>query len=246
MRDKVRIGIVLGMVAALAVGCGYYHYMGPLKPADESKQPTGASVSDDGTVTFTQDRLEVALRPMMDEELNRQFAANSKAGAQSTNPYTFGDSKYWDLQMTPQRFTVFKLKVKNYQYPKVLLDPRFVTVEAGNGREYNALGARELTLYYRAYATGYSGNAYDRFEQRKDILQRTLFPGDVLFSGQEQEGYIVFPPLHPDVDQITVWIRDLVVRFNYADEPVETLDVTFEFWRDVGRRYADGTIKLKK
>lgn len=245
-KSGVQMGILLGVIVALVVGCGYYNYMGPLKPADESNQPAGATVADDGTVTFVQDRLEVSLRPMTDEELNRQFAAHSKEGAKSTNPYTFGNSKYWDLQITPQRFTVFRLKVKNYQYPKVLLDPRHIVIQADNGREYTALGLQELTLYYRTYAIGYSGNAYDRFEQRKDILQRTLFPGDILFSGQEQEGYIVFPPLHPDVDRITVWIRDLAVRFNYADEPVETIDIKFEFWRDIGRRYADGTIKLRK
>jgi hypothetical protein len=136
--------------------------------------------------------------------------------------------------------------VKNYQYPKIFLDPRSILIQADNGREYTVLGVQELTLYYRTYAIGYAGNAHARFEERTDILKGTMFPGDIMFSGQEQEGYIVFPPLHSDVDQITLWIKDLIVRFNYADEPVETMDILFKFSRDIGRQYADGTIQLRK
>ncbi|HID09834.1 MAG TPA: hypothetical protein EYP17_00840 [Candidatus Latescibacteria bacterium] len=234
-------------LAMVVVGCGYgyYYYAGPLKPVGESEQViTGMAVYDDGTVTFTKERLEVSLRPMTDEELNRQFASASKGGPKATNPYTYGDSKYWDLGITPQRFTVFRLKVKNYTYPKVLLDPTKTIIVADNGREYWALSLEQLTLYYRTYAVAYAGNEYDRFEARKDILKRTLYPGDPIFSGQEQEGYVVFPALHPDVDKITVWVKDMVLRFDYKDEPIETMDVAFRFRRDIGKMYPDGRIEL--
>lgn len=239
------MGVILaGMV--MASGCGYLHYVGTLKPADEVLQETGAEISDDGTVTFMKDRLEVSLRPMTDEELNRQFAAASKSGPKSTNPYTYGDSKYWDIQKTPQRFTVFRLKVKNYQYPKARLDPLKIIVEADNGREYGALSLQQLKLYYGTYIVGYRGNEYDRYEKRKDILGQTLYPGDAIFSGQEQEGYVVFPPLHPDVRRITVQVRDMVLRFDFRDEPVETIDIRFSFEREIGRIYADDRIELLK
>ncbi|RKY62560.1 MAG: hypothetical protein DRP95_01330 [Candidatus Latescibacterota bacterium] len=234
-------------LAMVVVGCGYgyYYYAGPLKPVGESEQViTGMAVYDDGTVTFTKERLEVSLRPMTDEELNRQFASASKGGPKATNPYTYGDSKYRDLGITPQRFTVFRLKVKNYTYPKVLLDPTKMIIVADNGREYWALSLEQLTLYYRTYAVAYAGNEYDRFEARKDILKRTLYPGDPIFSGQEQEGYVVFPALHPDVDKITVWVKDMVLRFDYKDEPIETMDVAFRFRRDIGKMYPDGRIEL--
>ncbi|RKY62647.1 MAG: hypothetical protein DRP95_01040 [Candidatus Latescibacterota bacterium] len=231
-------------IAVGGCGYGYYYYAGPLKPVGESEQVIGMTVYDDGTVTFTKERLEVSLRPMTDEELNRQFASASKGGPKATNPYTYGDSKYRDLGITPQRFTVFRLKVKNYTYPKVLLDPTKMIIVADNGREYWALSLEQLTLYYRTYAVAYAGNEYDRYEARKDILKRTLYPGDPIFSGQEQEGYVVFPALHPDVDKITVWVKDMVLRFDYKGEPIETLDIPFRFKRDIGKMYPDGRIEL--
>ncbi|HID55933.1 TPA: hypothetical protein EYP37_05355 [Candidatus Poribacteria bacterium] len=236
--------ILAGML--MTSGCGYLYYTGALKPADEALQETGAEISDDGTVTFIKDRLEVSLRPMTDEELNRQFAAASKKGAKSTNPYTYGDSKYWDIQKTPQRFTVFRLKVKNYQYPKARLDPLKIVIVADNGREYGALSLAQLKLYYGAYIIGYRGNEYQRYEDRKDILEQSMYPGDPIFSGQEQEGYVVFPPLHPDVRRITVWVRDMVLRFDFREEPVETLDIRFSFEREIGRIYAEDRIELLK
>ncbi len=235
------------MLAGMGIisGCGYQLYTGALRPADEALQEAAVEISDDGTITFARDRLEVSLRPMTDEELNRQFATVSRMGPESTNPYTYGDSKYWDIQKTPRRFTVFRLKVKNYQYPKARLDPLKITIMADNGRKYAALGLRQLKRYYGAYATGYRGNEYARFEKRKDILEQTLYPGDLIFSGQEQEGYVAFQSLHPDVSRITVTIRDMALRFDYREEPVETLDIRFSFERELGRIYPDGTIKRK-
>jgi hypothetical protein len=85
----------------------------------EDQQPSGLAVADDGTVTFTQGRLEIRMRPMSDKELNRQYATYSQSGPRSTNPYTFGNSTYFRTGETPRRFTVFKLSVKNYEHPKV-------------------------------------------------------------------------------------------------------------------------------
>ncbi|HIE04690.1 MAG TPA: hypothetical protein EYP61_08020 [Candidatus Latescibacteria bacterium] len=239
---------LLMALAITVVGCGrfgYYYYTGPLKPVGEPQQfMKGMTVYDDGTVSFTKERLEVSLRPMTDEELNRQFASASRGGPKATNPYTYGDAKYRDLGITPSRFTVFRLKVKNYTYPKVLLDPSNMVIVADNGREYWALNLEQLILYYRSFAVAYAGNEYDRFEARKDILKRTLYPGDPVFSGQEEEGYVVFPALHPDVDKITVWVKDLVLRFDYRGEPLETMDIAFRFRRDIGRMYPDGRIEL--
>jgi len=126
----------------------------------------------------------------------------------------------------------------------VLLDPTKMIIVADNGREYWALSLEQLTLYYRTYAVAYAGNEYDRYEARKDILKQTLYPGDPIFSGQEQEGYVVFPALHPDVDKITVWVKDMVLRFDYKGEPIETLDIPFRFKRDIGKMYPDGRIEL--
>ena len=64
-----------------------------------------------------------------------------------------------------------------------------------------------------------------------------MFKGEALFSGQEDESYIVFPALDPDVESFVVNLSDVAVRFNYLGEPVETIDLTFRFEREVHKGY---------
>jgi len=202
------------------------------------------TVADDGTVTFFQGRLEIALRPVTDEELNRQFAAYSTAGPHSTNPYTYGNSRVGKLRETPRRFTVFTLSVKNYEFPKVLLNGDLV-LESGNSRKYYGLSRDQLDVYYRAYAVGYRGIDHKEYGDRRDVLNRTMFPFyEAIFSGQEAQGYVVFHPLADDVSSITVKVTDVVTRFDYGGAPVESLDAEFRFRRDVGRIYPDGSVVL--
>jgi hypothetical protein len=73
---------------------------------------------------------------------------------------------------------------------------------------------------------------------------RTLFKNEQIFSGQESEGFLVFPALHPDVRQIEVVIHDVVLRFDYRGEPLETVDIAYQFRRDVGRRLHDGSVAI--
>ena len=219
----------------LLSACAYRLHSGPLKPLPGDSQGADMRVADDGTVTYIRDRLEIGLRPMTDNEMNRQFASASKGGDLSTNPYTFGDWKPMGEQRTPSRFTVFRLSVKNYTYPKVLADPMKMRLVAQNRRKYRPLSLSQIKEHYYPFAIGYAGNAYSRFENRKDILQRTLYAGNFIFSGQDYEGYVVFPGLHNDVRQITVYLDDIVLRYDTFDRPVETLDIAFQFHRDVFR-----------
>jgi len=221
-----------GFVILLLCGCGRY-FAGSLYPTAE--QTAGMRVSDDGTVTYTRGRLTVSLRPMTDEQLNRQFPALSAAGARSTNPYTYGNWAPMGERWTPSRFTVLWLKVSNYEYPKVQLDPTRITIITTNRRRYRALRLDELSEYYRAYALGLAGNAWGRFQERVDVLRRTMYAGAAVFSGQEAEGFVVFPPLDDDVVQLTVTVPDVALRFNYLDEPVETADLQYVFAREVVR-----------
>lgn len=227
MRRLWIFGILLTLTA-----CGRY-FAGPLRPLDQ--QETGMSVNDDGSVTYTLERLEITLQPMTDAQLNRQFASVSEQGAESTNPYTFGNWKPLGEDWTPPRFTVFMLAVSNYQYPKVQIDPLKATITTANNRQYQAFSYAQLDEYYRAYWLGRSGRGRRLFESRTDLLRRTLFNKDMIFSGQEKKGYLVFPVLHDDVREIQVHLEDIVLRFNVADQPVETIDLTFSFNRDVFR-----------
>ena len=236
------------LVGLLFLGCSYRYYAEDLKPMSEAEQGANKTVADDGTVSYTQARLEISLRPMTDEELNRQFGSYSNEGPNSRNPYTFGNSTYFRTGDTPQRFTVFRIYVSNYEYPKVYLDPKKVYITTSNGRKYYALQREQLSIYYRRYVgsgnggndPGMTGNAMSTWKERDGILRRTMFPDEEVFSAQENEGYVVFKPLASDVEELTVHIPDVVVRFDYKGDPIEDVDVAMYFEREIGRIYPDG------
>ena len=236
------------LVGLLFSGCSYRYYAEDLKPMSEDEQGANKTVADDGTVSYTQARLEISLRPMTDAELNRQFSAYSNEGPNSQNPYTFGNSTYFRTGDTPQRFTVFRMYVSNYEYPKVYLDPKKVYITTPNGRKYYALRFEQLSIYYRRYVgsgtggnlPGMPGNAMFTWKEREGILRRTMFPDEEVFSAQENEGYIVFKPLAPDVDALTVHVPGVVVRFDYKGDPLEDMDIEMHFEREIGRIYPDG------
>ena len=226
----------------LAASCAWRPYAGSVRPSSEEHQGPDITVADDGTVTFVRDRLEVSLRPVSDEELNRQFGGGD-LGPYSRNPLTYGGVENFYTGAQLRRFTVFLLKIKNYQFPKVRLDGDIV-IEAGNDRKYHGLGGHQLDRYFRAYTIGYRGNEYEVYKERRSVLQRTMFSRDEIFSGQEREGYVLFETLHHDVSNMTVSVKDLVIRFDYRGEPVEAIDTRFSFERDIGQIYPDGTVRL--
>ena len=84
------------------------------------------------------------------------------------------------------------------------------------------------------------------YKERRAVLQSTMFTRAEIFSGQETEGYLLFEPLHGDVSEMTVVVRNLVVRFDYRGEPVESIEARFRFERDLGRQYPDGTVELSE
>jgi hypothetical protein len=197
------------------------------------QQNEGMTVLDDGTIVYTKDRLEVSMQVLQDDFLNRQFAAASSKGAESTNPYTYGNWKPWGQEWTPNRFTVVLLKVKNYEYPKIFIDPNALTITASNKRAYNALDEGLLEDYFSPYLRAYAGIQRRQFENITDQLKRTIYPPDMVFSGQESIGYIIFPVLHKDVDNFIVNVPDMVVRFDYKGDSVETIDLSFKLQREI-------------
>ena len=58
-----------------------------------------------------------------------------------------------------------------------------------------------------------------------------------VFSGSEQEGYLVFPALDDDVTKIQLDLEGIAVRFDFSGAAVETIDLSFSFERDVLRGY---------
>lgn len=244
---KCKISLLCSLL--LFSGCSHRYYAEDLKPVSEAEQGENKTVADDGTVAYKQARLEISLRPMTDEELNRQFSAYSSEGADSRNPYTFGNSTYFRTGETPQRFTVFRAFVSNYEYPKVYLDPTQVYITTSNGRKYYALTREQISIYYRRYvqggtggnAPGVSGNAHSVWKERDGIMRRSMYVNEQVFSAQESEGFLVFEPLAPDVDELTVHIPDVIVRYDYKGDPLERVDVEMSFERKIGRVYPDGS-----
>ncbi|NKB70277.1 MAG: hypothetical protein GKR89_24670 [Candidatus Latescibacteria bacterium] len=227
----------LGLLVCLGTGCGRY-FPGPINPAPEAQQEAQYVVRDDGSINYIANRLEIALRPMSDAELNRQFAGASEDGANSTNPYTFGNWRPVGDTYTPPKYTVFMIQVKNYEFPKVRLDPLHAELLSPQAhRQYAPVTLREMIEYYYSLDQAYTGIDTDIFEARKDRLIRTLYPDEFVFSGQETEGYLVFPALDPDVLEFEVYLRDVGIRFDYRSQPVETADLVFRFQREVEKGY---------
>ncbi len=223
-------------LAVLATGCAR-QFPGPARPQIEANQAELMSVLDDGTVSYNLERLEISMRPMTDSELNRLLPQESNSGAESTNPYTYGDWQPLGESYTPQRFTVFLLRTKNYEFPKIRVNPERVVLRTQNRRTYEALDILRLGEYFRAHAQAWAGNAFRRYRASQEALRRTVYRGDMIFSGQEDEGYIVFEALPPDVTHFSVTLEDVALRFNYADEPVETTRVTYQFERKIFSGY---------
>ena len=212
------------------LACGRYFHT-PLQPA--SHQAEGMIVNDDGSITYALDRLSIELKPMTDAELNRLAPGPDL----SDNPYTFGDWTAPGDEWTPPRFTVFRLKVNNYQFPKVKIDPLNAHITAANTRQYEALSYAQLYHYFRSYWLGRTGQGRKIFQARTDALKRTLYSGALVFSGSEEQGYLVFPVLDDDVRAIQVKIDNIVLRFDYADAPLEAIDLSFSFQRDTLQGY---------
>jgi hypothetical protein len=228
MRGLWWIGILLALGS-----CGRY-FPQDLQPL--AQQADGMVVNDDGSITFSIDRLAINLKPMTDAELNRQFPAASSGGAASTNPYTFGDWKQPGEDWTRSRFTVIQLKVSNYQYPKVVIDPLKATITSTNNRVYRSISYAQLYDYFRAFWLGRTGQGRVDFKSRTSILRQSMYTeATTVFSGSEQEGYLVFPLLNDDVTEIRLDLEDIAVRFNYAGEAIEKVDLRFSFEREVLR-----------
>jgi hypothetical protein len=232
-----RSPVLLLCALLLLGGCGRY-FGGVIQPLSEVEQADHMVVEDDRSVTYVYERLEIGLLPMSDAELNRQFPGISDKGAFSTNPYTYGNFTRMGEEWIPPRYSVWRLRIKNYAYPKIQVDPAKIELISDDGyRSYKTLEMLEIVEYYYSHIIGYAGNDYRRFKAREDILNRTMFKGEALFSGQEAESYIVFPALDPDVESFAVNISDVAVRFDYKGDPVETIDLSFRFEREVHRGY---------
>ena len=53
-------------------------------------------------------------------------------------------------------------------------------------------------------------------------------------SGQQTEGFFIFPALHADVNSVELVI-DAALRFDFRDKPVDQIDISYAFEREIGK-----------
>ena len=217
-----------------------YDYQSYLVPAPEMENREGYRVGEDGSVTFDRKGLRITVKYLSDKEMNAQFPDVSHLGKFSVNPFTYGNWRDPTLGYTPNRFTVFLVRVHNPVLPRVKLNPRKAILTTDR--------AEELTWYtprreveskncfedYYILRRGSTGNDMYRYDQRMGIVRQTAYhPEHPVFKGGDYEGYLAFDPLDPRVKKVRLTIRDFILRFDEFDHPSEMTDVEFGFARKI-------------
>jgi hypothetical protein len=235
--------LVLTMALVACCGCAFL-YVTPLEHVStltpRVDQRDSYLVGDDGSVTYQNGDLQILVEPMSDAELNRLYPEESSLGEYSINPYTFGNWVDPDVGYVRNRFTVFRVTVHNRGFAKVELDPlRAVLTTDRRGEVRQAYGIlagaapRTFEAYYRARRRP-SGNEYYRFNMRMGIVRSSNYGVDeTIFNGESYGGYIVFDPLDEDVRAARLTLRDFTLKFNAFDMPLESVELVFDFQRQV-------------
>lgn len=198
------------------------------------------SVGEGSTVSYGLEGLRIDVEHMTDKELNDLFPAESGLGEYSTNPYTHGDYIDPAVGYVRNRFTVFRVTVHNYSFAKVELQPlrSFLTTDRPGEllEPYGVLAgssSRNFESYYRSLR-GPSGNEYYRFNMRMGLVRTNNYGvGERIFRGEEYGGFVVFDPLDSEVERIRFNLRDFVLKFNTFGKPLETIDIGFDFDRQI-------------
>ena len=201
------------------------------------------SIGEDGiTVSYDIEGSRVDVTNLTNDELNELFPDDSVKGKLSTNPYTYGNWVDPNLGFTPSRFTVFRIRVYNYGFGKMLLEPYSLRLYTPRGEilfPYSVSIAAEVEYgksfesYYKSIR-GQSGNEFYRFNQRIGLVRGKAYGlEEMIFKGEQYEGLIAFETLHDDVNKVKLVINDLVLRFDAYDRPADMTTIEFYFDRKV-------------
>ena len=243
----------------------YYLHCEPVLAADDRYyvDPT------DSSVVWSQEGLQVKVRPVNDSVLNAEF------GVDATNPYTLGQ---WQNEagFTPPLHTVFHVTIINRTRERVEMDLTRVVLRLDNGyRSYAADGPwdgpRGRTDYerkrYRTKETGAADGPWDhgypfsykyvypyrgdddgksrlRTQDRTRVFTRSaLLREKPVRKGQKHDGMVAFPPLPADVRSFALEVNDFILAFDSNEvgygNPVETTDMVFHFEVDHGVMLVD-------
>jgi len=205
---------------------------------DETK--TNLKMEEDGSLAYIADGMKIVVKPMTDEKLNKMFPDISNRKEASTNPYTYGNWVDMELGYTPNRFTVFVVKVFNYALPKINLDPLKAELTSSRGDKLLPY-AREKKdspgsdLNFESYYTkikGASGVERNRFEERMGMVRKTLYTEGQVFKGDKRDGFVVFEPLDPSIKDVTLTLKEFVLQYDANNWPQKTINIVFPFKRE--------------
>lgn len=204
---------------------------------------TKYELEEDGAIAYDLEGLKIVVKPMTDEKLNKMFPDISYKEEASTNPYTYGNWIDPDLGYTPNRFTVFVVKVFNYAQPKVNFDPLKAELISKRGDRFlpyarekkdNPTSDRNFESYYEK-VKGSSGVERNRFEARLGMVRQTLFTEGPIFKGDKKDGFLVFDPLIEAIDEVTLTLKDFVLKYDANNWPLEKIDIPFNFKRELNK-----------
>ena len=241
-RVKIILGIALILFVLMLSCSGVTTTTGGAKAMLHAVKPEATDtfeIDEQDFVYYDLKGLKIAVKPMSDEQLNNAFADISFKKEASTNPYTYGNWKDMDVGYTPNRFTVFVVKVINRTFPKVNLDPRKAVLVSNRGDQLESYGrdakdeaAHNFEDYYLRLR-GASGVEKARFEERMGLVRQTLYIDGPVFKGDTKEGMLVFDPLHASVKSIELTFQDFVLEYDANNWPAKTENFVFKFTREM-------------
>jgi hypothetical protein len=183
------------------------------------------------SAVFVKEGLQIKVRHLNDAELNVQYP-----GAE--NPFTFRGEVDPGLGHVPTRFTVFQVSVNNPTFDKVLLPPERAVLVTDRGavmRPYQLTRA-EARGHIRNFETYWlsrgvqSGNMQKLYLERMGTLRGAAYHRDsFVFKGNSYSGKIVFDPLPPGTDGVTLHFDRFVLEFGIYDTPKVQMDLDFAF-----------------
>jgi TonB family protein len=208
----------------------------------EPGQKDSYTIGTDGTISYEIEGIRVNVKYMTDQELNNMFPEESGQGEYSINPYTYGNYIDPAVGYVRNRFTVFRVAIQNRTFAKVELDPLKAILGTDRGEVFHSYGIstgsaeQNFESYYRSLRRP-SGNEYYRFDMRMGIVRSNNYRVDEkIFKGEHYEGLIVFDPLAEEVKKVHLTLKDFVLKFDAYDRPIQTVDLRFDFDRNVTRQ----------
>lgn len=197
-------------------------------------------VEEEGALAYVAEGIKIVVKPMTDEQLNKMFPEISYRKDASTNPYTYGNWVDPELGYTPNRFTVFVVKVFNYALPKINLDPLKAELTSARGdklspyardKKDNPGSEKNFESYYLK-RKGASGVERNRFEERMGMVRKTLYTEGQVFKGDKRDGFLVFDPLDSSIKEVTLTLNEFVTQYDANNWPQKTIDIEFPFTRE--------------